>query len=319
MQSLLSAVVAGRHDDLGPYRSALAWFAHAIEIDPTPLGAANDNTTTPKVRDTKLADDGGYARELLRALPEPDGHDQEGFPIWTPPLPPISEWGKLKFATRAYQDVQFVMVKGELEARNFRVPKGALTHVWGRKLEQETGRTRQSEAEFEVKARQTTLDWLCQMLGAIPSGNPKKSMRRRPKQPPIDRQAFAHLRGGTLAEARAAVGLPHADPLPAGLPYGPQPERLFSGLLAGRGSRVDGMGESSRVRRSDPETYTVEEAALDRITVDQFQATEPDHFNILMGAAAVRSMSALVPANDNKMGKRRLTAAALALQEFLAA
>lgn len=335
MKSLLTAVITGRHSELAPYRSTLAWFANAIEIDAATFGAANDNRQpVPRVPDARLGPDNSYVLRLLRALPEPSrtytrclrkSGRQAGpvqrFVDWGRDNSlPKGKWGALRFATNEYKDVQFILVKGDEEARYFDITAGALTHVWGTKVEQQVGSTKLSQATAAVEERRKTLDWLCRELGAIPSSNPKKTMRRRKKQPPIDWAAWPSLHGNVpLAVARASVGLPPRDALPDGLPYGTEPIRLFRGLVTGQGSRADGSKEPSRVRRHDPEIYTAHDAATERLALDEFKKSQPENYKTLMSAAAVRSMSALVPSNDNATGKRRLSGAAGALQNFLAA
>lgn len=290
---------SGRHKDLQPLLPSLAWFYGALEHSDQPLGAAaNDNdrpTSVPDV-DPKL----DRAETLIAA----------------------HEAGAVRIAESGKWRAQYVRIDGELEPRVYWAPAGSITHIYGRRVAQEAGRPRREEGAAAVARSEASVLWFCQKLIAVPSDRPQKSFRRRKATPPIDWSQFSHVLGNVpLAEARAACGLPPADySLLPGLPYQPeQPAQLFPGMTAGRGARTDGGGDHSRVHREDAETYAGDYAVVDRIAVAQFAAAEPDHYATLLSARAAGSMGDLIASNDNKGGKRLLTGAAEALQDFLAA
>jgi len=287
-----------RHHDLAPLVPTLAWFYATLEAVPDLVGiSANENDRPASVPDVNP--------ELPKAEM----------------LLADFEAGAVRFSDRSTWRMQFVRVKGELEPRNYYVPAGALTHIWGRPIAQEVGRERDSEALAAVLARKKTVEWYCTKLRAIPPLKPRKSFRRRKPAPPVDWTQFAHVRGDVpLDKARAASGLPPLyDCALPGLPYAPEPSRLFLGLGAGRGSRSDGEGTASHVKRPDPDAYTMDRVIIDRAALEQFRSTEPEHFATLLTARTAGSMSDLVASNDNATGKRRLSAAASALKDFLAA
>jgi len=230
--------------------------------------------------------------------------------------------GAVRFATASRRALQFVRREdGEFEPRSYVIPAGAITHVWGDRVTQDAGRLRKSEAKSAVLADTARLDWFCVKLRAVPPARPKRVMSRRKPADPIDWEQFPHVRGNVpLDEARAACGLPPIDRCPlAGLPWEPDPETLFVGMVAGRGSRRDGAHNKTHTRRPDPESYAGDAALVDRLALEQFRARHPAHYAVLESTMTARNMSELAGSNDGKSGKRKWIAAAEALQQFLAA
>nr|WP_055048886.1 hypothetical protein [Devosia sp. A16] len=288
-----------RHADLEPYLKTIASFLAAMETDELPRGsAANDNCRHASVVDVNPAP--MRAEDLLGAF----------------------DAGAIRFAATSRRALQFVRGDdGELEPRSYVIPAGAITHVWGDRVTQDAGRVRKSEAKSAVTADRARLDWFCVKLRAVPPARPKRVMSRRKPADPIDWGQFSHVRGNVpLDEARAACGLPPIDRCPlAGLPWEPDPENLFVGMVAGRGSRRDGARNRTHTRRPDPESYVGDAALVDRLALEQFRIRYPAHYAVLESAMTACSMGDLVGSNDHKSGKRKWVAAAEALQEFLAA
>lgn len=293
------ATYSGRHKHLQPLLPTLAWFYGALEHSDQSLGAAaNDNDRPMSVPDVDPKLD--RAETLINA----------------------HEAGAIHIAKAGKWRAQYVRIDGELVPRTYWAPEGAITHIYGRRVSQEAGRPRREESAAAVDRSKASVLWFCQKLKAVPSGRPRKSFHRPKAAPPIDWSQFSHVLGHVpLAEARAACGLPPADrSLLPGLPYQPeQPAQLFPGMTAGRGARTDGSGDQSRVHREDPDTYAGDNEIVDRIATSQFAAAEPDHYAVLLSARHAGSMGDLIASNDNKGGKRLLTAAAEALEVFLAA
>ncbi len=321
-----------RHNDLHPLVPALSWFYGTLDANPYPLGeAANDNDRPASVPDVNPLPQ--KAERYLQALPPPTrvsvvsvrrGGRQitppRRLPHWVRPVDSEKSWGALKISDRAKRFQQTVRVNGVDEFREYTVPAGTVTHVWGARITQESGREREPENEKYISEAEASSDWFCALLDAQPGGKKGKSFKRRKMQEAIDWEQFKHVWGDVpFHVAREKCGLPPAVKCPPSLPWLPEPRRLFLGMLTGRGSRTDGAGTASMVKRPRDDVYEAGGHVIDRIALEQFAEREPDAYRLLLTAQAAGSMGALVASNDNSTGKRKFRRAAEALQNFLAA
>ncbi|WP_332716671.1 hypothetical protein [Pelagibacterium mangrovi] len=321
-----------RHNDLHPLVPALSWFYGTLDANPYPLGeAANDNDRPASVPDVNPLPQ--KAERYLRALPSPTrvsvvsvrrGGRQisppRRVPHWVRPVDSEKPWGALKISDRAKRFQQTVRVNGVDEVREYTVPAGAVTHVWGERVGQDAGRVREPENEKFISEAEASRDWFCALLDVQPGGKKGKTLKRRKKLPPIDWSEFRHVRGDVpFHVARELSGLPPSTLCPPSLPWLPEPRRLFLGMLTGRGSRADGAGTASMVKRPRDDLYEAGGHVVDRIALEQFAEREPDAYRLLLSAGTASSMGSLVASNDNKTGKRSFRRAAEALQNFLAA
>lgn len=308
----------------------LSWFYATLDENPFPLGtAANDNDRPMSVPDRNPLPQ--KAEAYLRALPPPtrvslvsvrnDGTQvspPRRVPHWKRPDGVQSTWGGFRIAERAKRGRQVVRVDGVDEVREFRVPAGSITHVWGERITQDKAKEREPEDAKSIEEADRSRAWFCRVLGATPGGKRSKTFKRRKQQRPIDWNEFAHVKGNVpFDDARAACDLPPADKLPKSLPWKPEPRRLFMGMLSGKGSRADGAGTPCTVKRPRDDIHDAGDHVVDRIALEQFEAREPEAYRLLLIAQTAGSMSDLVASNDNKTGKRAFQDAATKLLRFL--
>ncbi|RDE10350.1 hypothetical protein [Pelagibacterium lacus] len=318
-----------RHPDFAEMLPALAWFYGALDANPLPLGeAANDNDRPMSVPDVNPRP--MKAETLLRALPTPTrvsvvsvrrGGKQVSparrVPHWARPAG-SEYWGAFRISTRSRRLQQVVRVNGVDEFREYSVPAGTVTHVWGERVGQDAGRAREPENEKYITEAESSRQWFCDWLDCQPGRNIPKSLKRRKFTGPIDWDRFRFARGNVPFHlARELCGLPPATMCPPALPWRPEhPRELFAGMLTGRGSRADGAGTASRVKRPRDDTQEAGDHVLDRLAIDVFAEREPEEYGVLLAMKAAGSMGALVASNDNATGKRAALKAAAALSAF---
>lgn len=299
-----------RHPALAPLLPTLRWFYETMAVGDDLLGTG------------RSYDEADSDQEFV-----PSVADRNPKPI------PAEEWiaaylaEGLRFAEKEKGVVQFVQTsRGEWERRVFTIPAGAVTHVFGQRVGQDAAEPeRPSRARAAVAAREKSTLWFCQKLGAVPPGRVRLSLKRRRAATPIDWSQFSHVRGHVpIDEARAACGLPPRTecPLP-GLPYQPAPQVLFRGLVTKHSGKAgfggDGEPAENKVRTATDIDYPAVSRQIDRLTLQQFERAQPEHYSILSAVTTAGSMGDLVAANDNATGKRKLVRAAEALEIFLAA
>lgn len=299
----------GRHHDLAPIMSTLKWFYETYAVGDELTGTGQNY------------DAADQEVEFVPSVP-----DRNPKPIPAEKLIAAYMAEGLRFADKEKGVVQFVRTaKGEWERRVFTVPAGAVTHVFGERVSQDAAKAeRPSRAKAAVAARKKSVAWFCQKLDAIPPNSVRLSLRKLKVHAPIDWLRFAHVRGDVpFGEARSACGLAPAEKLPTGLPYMPPPHILFKGMVtkhAGKaGYGADGEPAEKMVRTATDIDYPAADRLVDRLTLEQFERAQPDHYAVLSAVTTAGSMGDLVAANDNKGGKRRLVRAAEALKLFLAA
>lgn len=317
-----------RHPDFAEMLPALAWFYGAIDANPFPLGeAANDDDRPMSVPDVNPLPI--RTETYLRALPPPTRVSvvsvrRGGRQVSPPRRVPhwarstgAENWGAFRISVRPRRMQQTVRINGVDEIREYRVPAGTVTHVWGERVVQDAGRVRDPESEKVVTEAKKSREWFCDVLDCEPGRDIPKSLKRRKFTEPIKWEKLRFARGNVPFHiARELCGLPPSTMCPPSLPWRPEPRQLFMGMLTGRGSRADGTGTASRVKRPRDDVPSAGDHVLNRMAIEVFAEREPAAYRLLLVAQAAGSMGALVPSNDNKVGKRAFRSAAEKLNSF---